>query len=77
MTHRLDLSALSVHVRCNVKFDKNILKYFVKMKRVHPSGASKRKLSQLNKDKAESEAKVNKKVTEFFAKNLKRIILML
>ena len=38
------------------------------MKRVHPSGASKRKLSQLNKDKAESEAKVNKKVTEFFAK---------
>ena len=38
------------------------------MKRVHPSGASKRKLSQLNKDKAESEAKVNKKVTDFFAK---------
>ena len=67
MTLRLDFKSPRVQAKQCFEFDK-ILKYFLKMKRVQPSGAAKRKLTQINKDKNEREAKVHKKLTEFFVK---------
>ena len=42
------------------------------MKRTQLSGAKKRKIAQSIRDKTESEAKVNKKVTEFFVKKIEQ-----